>query len=493
MNNVTTNWVHFGGLVFTHMLVATMAAGDTGSLAQGNETNTFSPSSGLVSWWPGDGEALDAADHNDGILRNEANFAPGIVGQAFSLHGGAYVEIPDAPNLNYWGTNSMSVALWAFRTGQDPTMHLISKRFREMDMEYQIANDPSRGLHFGNAYANNPNVVNSYIQFPANVWWHLAATSDGQMLKFYINGKLVAANPGHLGPPNSAPLRIGTIDYVVPYPFEGLIDEVLIYNRALSAEEIRFIYDSGEVSLSAPTIAEQPQGQTVYSGANVFFNVQANGTPPLFYQWQLNGTNLVNATNNTLLLTGVGSANSGLYTVIVHNSLDSVASKPASLRIVTAPRIVQQPVSLVGLWGQSATLKAVAVGTEPLTYQWYKSGLIIPEATNASITFAKLEPGDAGTYTVVVGDGWSTVSSNPAFVQVNPAGVSIGLYPGITIEGMAGQTYRIQYATNLNQTNAWTALTSITLTNNTQLWTDSEANAQDPTQPRRYYLVLPNP
>jgi hypothetical protein len=46
------------------------------------------PPSGLVSWWPGDGHALDISDGNHGTLMNGVTFSPGLVDQAFEFHGG---------------------------------------------------------------------------------------------------------------------------------------------------------------------------------------------------------------------------------------------------------------------------------------------------------------------------------------------------------------------------------------------------------------------
>jgi hypothetical protein len=72
-----------------------------------------------------------------------------------------------------------------------------------------------------------------------NVWTHVALTYDGAMLRLYVNGVQVAsgAQAGSLQTP-ATPLRIGGN---VPYGeyFEGLIDEVRVYNRALSATEIQ--------------------------------------------------------------------------------------------------------------------------------------------------------------------------------------------------------------------------------------------------------------
>src|SRR5260370_38700019 len=67
------------------------------------------PAEGLVSWWPGDGNALDVAGGNSGTAHDSAAYAPGMVGQAFSFNGvRAGIGIPDADNLKITGSLSIS-------------------------------------------------------------------------------------------------------------------------------------------------------------------------------------------------------------------------------------------------------------------------------------------------------------------------------------------------------------------------------------------------
>ncbi len=87
-----------------------------------------------------------------------------------------------------------------------------------------------------------------------------------------------------------------------------------------------------------PTIVSGPQHQTVTNGAEVVFRVMATGTPPLAYQWQLNGTNLPEAISSNLTLAGVAFAQSGFYTVSVTNTAGSTISDTAALSVwCTAP------------------------------------------------------------------------------------------------------------------------------------------------------------
>ena len=85
--------------------------------------------------------------------------------------------------------------------------------------------------------------------------------------------------------------------------------------------------------LERPAIVSQPQNQTVTNGANVTFSVNATGTPPLAYQWQLNNTNLPGATSSNLTLTAVTFGQAGFYTVVITNVLGAAGSDPFALSI----------------------------------------------------------------------------------------------------------------------------------------------------------------
>jgi hypothetical protein len=128
-----------------------------------------------------------------------------------------------------------------------------------------------------------------------------------------------------------------------------------------------------------------------------------------------------------------------------------------------------------------------------LSYQWYIEGFPIPWATNAVLSFSDLELSDAGDYWVEVTNLYGNAISAPATLIVNPAGVSLGLYPGLSITGAVGKSFGIQYVTNVGATNGWMAVGNITLTQRVQLWMDTSVNVSGGSQPRRFYRVVAIP
>jgi hypothetical protein len=84
---------------------------------------------------------------------------------------------------------------------------------------------------------------------------------------------------------------------------------------------------------TAPVFTTQPVGQVVAAGGSVTFTAAATGTPAPAYQWRKDDVALTGATNATLTLTNVTSANAGSYTVVATNAAGSVTSTPAILTV----------------------------------------------------------------------------------------------------------------------------------------------------------------
>ncbi|MBM3879389.1 MAG: hypothetical protein FJ387_06670 [Verrucomicrobia bacterium] len=82
-----------------------------------------------------------------------------------------------------------------------------------------------------------------------------------------------------------------------------------------------------------PAIVKQPQSQAVPDSSPATFDVQASGSPPLFYQWHFQGAVLTGATNATLTLTNVTGAQAGSYFVVVSNAAGAATSSIATLTV----------------------------------------------------------------------------------------------------------------------------------------------------------------
>jgi hypothetical protein len=215
----------------------------------------------------------------------------------------------------------------------------------------------------------------------------------------------------------------------------------------------------------------------------------------MYYQWQANGTNLYDSPHisgyftDQLVVRSITFADAGSYRVIVANRSGSAISSNAILTVLGTLSITQQPMSQVGYWAKSVTFDVAATGNPPLGYQWQKDGAAISGATRTSLLLTNLQATNAGRYTVVVTNSFGSFTSSNAYLIMNPPGVSLALYPGLTIDGAAGLDYGIQYNTGLTNSNGWQGMTNLTLDLPTGLWFD----VQPATQHQRFYRVVPGP
>ncbi len=232
-----------------------------GSALSSNAVLTVMPCdpapSGLVSWWPGEGNADDIVGANNGTPTGGILYTNGEVGQAFYLNGaGAYVDVPASSSLNVGTGNGFTIEGWI--------------KPNDVSSEYPLAewlpyNGVETGSHFwisvswpggggpGCLYANIFDAANKSHTFSSSpgivqtgVFQHVALTYDkttGNAVMYY-NGAIVAtANLGIFTPATAGDLLFGHRVGGAFYP--GILDEVSLYNRPLSSNEIAAIYSAG--------------------------------------------------------------------------------------------------------------------------------------------------------------------------------------------------------------------------------------------------------
>jgi len=436
---------------------------------------------GLADWWSAEGNANDNVGTNNGTLVGGASYAPGEVGQAFSFDGvSGYVSIPDSPSLDSFVTN-MTIETW-IKVNQTN----VNSDWRGIVTK---GNDSWRlqGVQGEGTVSFAANGLSTYLTGTRNVndeqWHHVAGVYDGTNIYLYVDGTLDTSTPATgLIIQDSFPVCLGANpDAPLPYYFNGLIDEVSIYNRALSAAEIQSIYLAGsEGKCPMPlAITTQPTNETGNAGSTALLAVTANGMQPLNYQWNFNGTNLTWATNNVLTLTNVQPANGGVYAVTVTNLYGSVTSSNAVLTVLTQPpTIATQPTNETVNAGSPATLAVVATGTAPLSYQWSFNGTNLVQATNNVLTLTNIQPTNGGTYAVTVTNLYGsaassnallTVLTQPPIITTQPVSQTNLVDATVTFSVTAAGTTPLSYQWSFNATNIPWATNSSLVRANVQL------------------------
>ena len=178
-------------------------------------------------------------------------------------------------------------------------------------------------------------------------------------------------------------------------------------------------------------ILAQPQNQTNVAGTTASFVVilSTNTSRPITLRWYYSpvadhpslASPIAGAADLTLALSSVSTNDVGFYFAVLTNCAGVATSQLASLSVYYVPaQITANPGDITTMQNSPATLSAQASGTPPISYQWYKEGTAIPNATNSSLILPSLLYNDSGHYYVVAANpAPSAATSGVAMVIVN--------------------------------------------------------------------------
>ena len=203
------------------------------------------PSTGLVAAYSfEEGSGSTTADvsgqGNPGVISGASWSARGKFGNALYFNGAnSWVTINDSPSLDL--TNSMTLEAWVYPTSAMSGWRAVINKEQPggFGAAYYLAANSDLNQPELAVYTTDWHKLYGGPSLNANQWIHLAGTYDGTTLRLYVNGNQVSSQPqtGGIDVTNGV-LRIGGNSYWGEF-FQGRIDEVRIYNRALSASEIQ--------------------------------------------------------------------------------------------------------------------------------------------------------------------------------------------------------------------------------------------------------------
>lgn len=210
------------------------------------------PPEGVISWWPGGGNGEDIVGGNHGTI--EAGVA---VGAAFDFDGSGGVNLGDVPAFDFTQSSSFTMEAWINRTGTGGIVNLnYNCNSGGIYTAQMLAISANEKLFFQVRDASG--VSSGPVWGPelsTDVWHHVAAVRDAggpeTMLRLYVDGVEVASavdiTTGPLARDGSD--LIGRRNWCGDTsPFKGSIDELRIFDRALSASEIQAAFNAGTVS-----------------------------------------------------------------------------------------------------------------------------------------------------------------------------------------------------------------------------------------------------
>ena len=265
------------------LMISCLGFGAQSAIAQ-----TSSINQGLIGYWQFEGDNITniirdrSGEGNNGRFNNSSLAELGRYGKSLNVTGSASsfasIDIQPGAALNSL-TNQLTVSAWIFPDrcadffsvvvsrqlggevhpdqfylGFGPDIELSSPRCGEMSFKWHLSTDGEDCQ--SNAFLCDINTIPSgQLGTNFNRWIHMAGTYDGSLMKLYLDGQEIGQRSltGDINLDSSRPLTIGVEEngggHTPENPFDGRIDEIRIYNRALSSSEIAEI-----ASLEPPAI-----------------------------------------------------------------------------------------------------------------------------------------------------------------------------------------------------------------------------------------------
>ena len=341
MKNYGTKQQTNRGATFTNRqrLAAWLVCVATGATVLSSSAQSWI-TNGLVAHYPFNGNANDASGNGNNGTVNGATLTTDRFGSpdnAYSFNGSSFIGVPNSPSLASPG-RSVTLSAWVRQTGWWITgvnRHsvILAKDTPQMTPVEQYGMGSFRGggdvppLGGLNSYIGYVGITNYDAIFMSN-WVHVVMTFDVPVVKYYVNGvscEPIIPYPGSQSPlpTNAEPVEIGRTRAGYPSYYYGQIDDIRIYNRALSSSEVAqlFAIESSACSPHAATATA-----TLVSG----FVVGATVTDP--------GCGYTNAP--TVLVQGGGGSGATATAVVSNGVVVAVNITGAGYGYTSVPKVV---------------------------------------------------------------------------------------------------------------------------------------------------------
>ena len=256
---------------------------------------------GLVAYYPFCGNADDESGNgNHGTVNgatltaNRSNKAD----SAYSFDGvNDYISVADGSSFNF--TNNLSLSLWVNPGSSQSNSHagLIDKSHCHVSNDgiakswvIQQSGDNTNAFWFIHN-KNNTSYASSTVGLEANTWNHILVSKENGKVKFYKNGVLVSEDQNTVSSIETngdLPLIIGSVNNCNRF-FNGMIDDIRIYNRVLSESEVKSLYAHKDKCSSLLVTLANFKATSFQNGIRVHWNTASEADNLGFHLWRATG------------------------------------------------------------------------------------------------------------------------------------------------------------------------------------------------------------
>ncbi len=384
---------------------------------------SYVPTTGLVGWWPFNGNATDeSVNTNDGTV-NGATLTTdrfGVANSAYYFSSASCLTRIDAAINTSSIVSGLTISVWILRSGNGCSSPRVLEFYSsggsapgQMDIGWDNFGFGNMGSITSTGYI----VATGWTKPSNNAWTHLVYTNNGLFGKFYQDGVLINNIPSIGGPVLSGNAAFGRMNHPSYDAFNGKLDDIGIWNRALNTCEVKQLYMS---SLNTFTMNAISSSSIICSGQTT--TLSASGA--ISYTWQPMG--IVSNTNVISPLT------SSLFTVVATSTAGCIDSKTISVSVNPTPTITVNS----GVICSGSSFSMVPSGASTYTYSSGTS--IVNPLMNSSYTVT----GTNALGCISANLSISNVTVNPTpTITVNSGAICSGSSFSMVPSGASTYTY----------------------------------------------------
>ena len=426
---------------------------------------------GLVGWWTGDGNTVDIAGNNSATLQNGATYGSGKVGQAFSFAGAGASILVNSP---IYSPTAGTVTLWFLPTGAGT----LTGSFDGTNRTPGFSLDANGNLSW--EFGDLSGQALGHVNF--NQWSHIALTyssSSGSnsevTVNVYLNGSLAASAIASQNSSWYPQIAFGAYLGAQQPSFSGLIDEVSVFNQALSTAQIQQVYGAFSGGMCKPTlqtVAVSPVNPSIAIGLSQQFGAAGSYSDGTTHDLT---NSSVWSSSNPAIATVNGSGLAATLAVGDTTIAAALGPQTGSTSLSVVPGLVsvqvapQNPLLAIGTTQQFTATGTFSDGsTQDLTASVSWSSSLQSVATVATGGLANGKAVGQTTITATAGSvsGASLLTVTPAVlssITVTPASpsIAVGLSQQFTATGLFSDGSTQDLTTSVSWTSSTPSVATI--------------------------------